>query len=74
MATIHFQISAQNIAGSKSTSRGPAHTLPAESGLRLAAAWFERQVAARAVTLVYVTTGCTRGFYAGFAQCLASRC
>ncbi|WP_425259179.1 hypothetical protein ACPOLB_27070 [Rubrivivax sp. RP6-9] len=73
MAINHLQASAQNIPGLKSASRGPAYTLTAESSLRLAAAWFERQGAARAVAPVCVTTGCTRGFYAGFAQWLASR-
>lgn len=54
--------------------RDDGHTLIAEDGRRLAASWFEPpQGTARAVALVSPATGVPRGFYAAFAQWLASR-
>lgn len=55
-------------------ARHDGHALTAEDGRRLAASWFEPpQGPARAVALISPATGVPRGFYAAFAQWLATR-
>lgn len=54
--------------------RDDGHALIADDGRRLAASWFEPPHGeARAVALISPATGVPRGFYAAFAQWLASR-